>query len=70
MMGGMAILQRKWCDYIVYCEPQNEVFCQRLYFDPDYWNNTVYPEVRAFIENHLKPILTDSTYPIIPGSDV
>lgn len=57
MMGGMAVLNKKYCDYIVFCTPENAVFTQRIYFDPKYWVNELYKPACKFIEYKLKPLL-------------
>ena len=55
MQGGMAILGRKWCDFIVYCEG-SEVFFSRVPFDREYWD-TLHREINGFIEkNNLKSL--------------
>lgn len=37
MMTCMAIMGKKWCDYIVYCEDEQNVFEYRVYFDQEEW---------------------------------
>jgi exodeoxyribonuclease (lambda-induced) len=49
MQGGMAVSGRQWCDYIVYCKPENTVFVQRIPFCFKYWMYTLYPSVYLLI---------------------
>lgn len=67
MQMGMAIFDKEWCDYIVYCIPENKVFLERVYRNRDYWDD-IYRRVKIFIENILTPILvsTGSRYPLVP----
>ena len=44
----MAILNRKWCDYIVYTKEQ--VFVQRIKFDREYWDNVLYSGICKFLD--------------------
>ena len=62
MMLGMAVLNKKWCDYIVYCPNENKVFVQRVPFDSKYWED-LYLKTKSFIETQLKPYGVD---PVIP----
>lgn len=57
MQGGMAICNKEWCDYIVYCTSENKVFVQRVLFDPKYWYGVLYPRLCNFVTHYLKPLL-------------
>lgn len=57
MQWGMGILKRVWCDYEVISPPTKKVFIQRVPFDPDYWETTLYSGVRKFIDVQLRPLL-------------
>lgn len=57
MQGCMAILNKTFCDYIVYCEPENQVYLERIPFNVSYWETDLYPKINAFIEQKLKPLL-------------
>lgn len=50
MQGCMAITNKKWCDYIVYSVKDNMVFVKKIYFDPVYWNEHLYPSLCTFLE--------------------
>ena len=47
IQGCLAILERRWCDYIVYTKEQ--VFVQRIKFDKDYWDNVLYAGICKFL---------------------
>jgi putative phage-type endonuclease len=49
MQGGMAILERQWCDYIIYYEELKKIFIYRIPFDREYWNEK-YKFLKQFIE--------------------
>ena len=55
MMTCMAVLDKKWCDYIVYCPKEDLVFNDRLEFNETFWTNELYPKINWFIEEKLKP---------------
>ena len=53
MQGNMAILHKKWCDYIVYCYPEQRIFIQRIDANVQYWETFLYPGLQNFIKNLL-----------------
>lgn len=53
----LRICNKRWCDYIVFCPPENRVYVERIDFNPDYWNNTLYPGIQHFIQELLIPRL-------------
>ncbi len=59
MQGGMAILDKKWCDYIVYSTSEKQVYCERVLFNQNYWDGYLYPALQAFLKTNLFPILED-----------
>lgn len=61
MIGNMAVLNKQWCDYVVYCTPENQVYTERIFFDKDYWYS-LYSHLTTFIQSKLYPLLT---HPII-----
>lgn len=65
MQQGMFILKKKYCDYIVYSTEDRQVFTQRIFFDPVYWNNH-YSIIKQNYELYVKPHLED-TYPLSPS---
>jgi len=57
MQGCMAIMNKQWCDYIVHGLNDRKIFVQRIPFNQEYWSQTLYPGIRKFIEEKLKPRL-------------
>jgi len=66
MQGGMAILGKQWCDYVVYSPPSGKVFLDRVYFNPEFWNNTMYPRILEFLKVNLFPIYRG--IPLLPNN--
>jgi len=64
MQGCMAVFKKKWCDYIVYCTGEQQVFTQRVLFNEKYWKYELYPAVQQFVECELKPLLEKD--PVVP----
>jgi len=48
MQGCMGITGRSWCDYLVYCTPEQRLFLERVPFDPIYWKNEILPAFESF----------------------
>jgi len=59
MQGNMAILGRKWCDYIVMCKREGRIFMQRIHFNTDYWEKYLYPKIQHFLTTELEPLLKE-----------
>lgn len=55
MQGEMAILNRPWCDYIVYAIGSDRVYTERVYRNASYWKDELYPLLVEFKEKYLKP---------------
>ena len=53
MQGAMSILNREWCDYVVYCESENRLYIERVWRDNVYWNEDLYPKLVNFLEHHV-----------------
>ena len=68
MQLGMAILGMKWCDYVVYCSPENKVFVERIPFNYEYWNVKMYGPLKQIINDEIKPLLEGTEYPLMPPS--
>lgn len=66
MQLGMAILNKAWCDYIVYCPPENRVFVQRIPFNKNYWMNEMYNPLKQIIHEEITPLLKETPYPLMP----
>ena len=69
MQLGMAILGKKWCDYVVFCSPENKTFVQRIPFNQHYWNELMYNPLKQIIEEELKPLLIGTPYPLMPKNE-
>ena len=52
MQGAMAVTSKQWCDYIVYCEPYDQVYVERVDFNREYWEEVMYPRICNFLDNH------------------
>jgi len=61
---GMAVLGKKWCDYVVYSTSNSQIFTQRLFFDFDYWSKN-YLIIKKNYDLYIKPFLKPD-YPIMP----
>lgn len=59
MQGGMKITNKKWCDYIVFATESNLCYVERIHFDHDYWDNTLWPGIQDFLDNIMEPIILD-----------
>lgn len=57
MQGGMAILDKEWCDYIVYSTSDCKVYTERIPFNKDYWEKRLYPSLQSFLHTNLFPLL-------------
>lgn len=64
MQGTMAVLGKKWCDYVVYTP--TDVNVEEVEFNPDYWNNYLYPRLDSFIRTYLEPLLVGTNLPANP----
>ena len=57
IQGCLAITEKKWCDYVVFCQPEKKVFVERINFDSHFWLDTLLPKLTNFITNELEPRL-------------
>ena len=58
MQMQMAVMNLSWCDYLVFCIPDNFVYLERIQFDQEYWAK--YPDVKAAMDRELfkPPVIT------------
>ena len=56
MQMGMAIMDKKWCDYVVY-GLDNQWHVERIPFDKDYWKEC-YDQIKIFIDGTLNYYLS------------
>lgn len=61
MISQMAIMGRKWCDYVVYGLNDEQLYIERIKYNEKYWNYFLLPQIKKFIRQHLK-----GTSPYIP----
>lgn len=66
MQLGMVVMNKKWCEYIVYCTPYSSVFTQKIPFDKDYWEKSLYPKIKTNYKKLVLPHLANTVYPIVP----
>ena len=64
MQQGMRILNKAYCDYVIYSTSDAKVFTQRIAFDPIYWEKH-YAIIKQNYDLYVKPHL-NGTYPIQP----
>lgn len=57
MQGCMAILNKSYCDYIVFSPPDGLAYVERIHFNRAYWETQLYPKIQEFLEVKLKPLL-------------
>lgn len=66
MQLGMWVFGKKWCDYVVMCVTDGQLFIQRVPFNQDYWNNILKPGIDDFLDNKLYPLLEKPIKLIMP----
>lgn len=59
MQGGMAILDKDWCDYIVYSTSDKQIYQERVLFNEKYWNEILYPLLQKFLNEKLFSVAED-----------
>lgn len=64
MQMNLAVLGKKWCDYIVYTP--DDINVEEIEFNPDYWYNYLYPRMDRFIKTYLDPLLVGTNLPSNP----
>lgn len=56
MQCGLAVLDRKWCDYVIYYPEITKIYIFRVYFNKIFWDS-VHDELQKFIkENKIDKI--------------
>ena len=50
MQLGMKILNKNWCDYIVYCPTTRQLFIQRVPFNETFWSDFMFPKITTFLD--------------------
>lgn len=59
MQGQMKIMEKKWCDYIVFAKQSNRVYVERVLFNQSYWDDILWPGIQYFIDNYMEPLIAD-----------
>jgi len=57
MQGGMKIVNKQWCDYIVYATGSNLSYVERVYFNQKYWDTILWPGIQKFLDEIMEPII-------------
>lgn len=57
MQGGMKIVGKLWCDYIVYATQSNLSYVERIPFNQKYWDETLWPSIQNFLDNIMEPLI-------------
>lgn len=50
MQGNMAILQLPFCDYITFSYEDKKVYIERIPYDKQYWEQTLYSDICSFLK--------------------
>lgn len=59
MQCTMWVLDKKFCDYIVYAIKTGERFIFRVFFNKEYWDN-MYKSILIFLDTHLNQNLNNN----------
>lgn len=57
IQGSLKIMEKKWCDYIVYAVQSNLVYVERIYFNEEYWEKTLWPRLLYFLDYIMEPLI-------------
>lgn len=68
MQMNMKVTGRAWCDYVVYALDSNQVYCERVPFNPSFWENELWPDLQYFLNEIVDPVL-DLIVTIAPDYD-
>ena len=49
MQGSMKILNKQYCDYVVYATSSNLSYVERIEFNPLYWDTILWPGIQKFL---------------------
>ena len=53
------IMKWQWCDYLVFCIPENVFSVKRFNVDIEYWNKYIYPKIKQFQKDYLFPLMKE-----------
>ena len=57
MQVCMRILDKDWCDYIVYATNSQQIYIERVPFYPDCWDGFIWPRLQTFLNVLLEPCM-------------
>jgi len=57
VQGQLALTGLKWCDFCIYLSDSNEMCVDRIYFDSNYWKNSLLPKLSQFYMHHALQFL-------------
>jgi len=57
MQMNMKVLNKEWCDYIVYAVDSGQCYIDRVYFFEEFWEQTLFPKILSFLDDILDPLL-------------
>ena len=52
VQGQLALSGSPWCDLTVYLSGSHSLSVERIYFDADFWSNTLLPKLTLFYFKH------------------
>ena len=52
VQGQLALSGLPCCDFVVYLSRSHSLSVEQIYFDADYWNNTLLPKLTSFYFKH------------------
>ena len=52
VQGQLALSGLSWCDFIIYLSGSRNMNVERVYFDHQYWSETIFPKLKHFYFQH------------------
>jgi putative phage-type endonuclease len=68
MQMNMKVLNKNWCDYIVYAVDSGQCYIERVLFSETFWEQTMWPKIQLFLNEILDPLL-NLIFEIAPNFD-
>ena len=62
VQGQMRITKRAWCDFVVWTPRASDLHIERIFYQPDLWDTTMYPKLRKFYFCSMLPELASPRY--------
>lgn len=60
MQGYMKILNKKWCDYIVYSLTTRKVYVERIIFNEEFCNDVLCPGISHFLDVVIPKVMEEN----------